>query len=447
MQVDTRSTHPVYSETTPDSLKYYLYKILQNEDYPRYVCRNSKDDKFRYIGGSDSRSQLPIDFLFDTEIRRNISPYFEPKEIKRVCCGKAIPAIQSFSSAEIFASPRLDGEIGSEPGILPSPYCSAASQIPEGQLSSRAGTAPTASDDMLAVRTFVGAQDIRINHELGSRVPQESWHQMRSLSRRFSSSKQFKTPIARRHSFHGEDNAVTRLDSQFRKVCGDSDSMPRVSRHNMGHKTQRNVPVGVKVPNATQGTSTATRETEVVPQTVPKSNGTTQLRDFRDQKRPSSLSHAAILQQTVAKGSQVPSNNHSSTSIRRPRVVASSHRGVCTDPHKPDDSSLDNRCFRHWMGSTTWRSYHGGLLDQQTEALACKQKRNVCCACGDFARTGSSTRCSHFTPDRQSDGSVLHEQRRGHKVQDTPRANQEAYSRGRNRSVKSVKVSIFGPGQ
>lgn len=418
-----RGAYSVHPKATTDISEFYRNAELQNQNFSRNDYPDPKHVRFRSSRTSRKEPQLPFNVLSCTQARRQLSPDLQLKTAEQIRNNKTVSTLQPFSSTNLFTTPRLDDEIRPEPGVLSHTHSATASTFPETQLSSRSESPPTASDDVFAVWARIGPENFRYRDQLGCGATQKSRHQVCGLLRRFSGSKPVQTETVRRHSNNGQYNAVTGLGNKLRKVCSDSDTTPRVSRHNMGHKTQRNVLVGVEVPIATQSTSGTAKNRQVVPQTVSNANGETQLRHFRNQKGSPSLSNSAILQSRVVEESPLPSSEHSTTSPDRDRMVAQFYWNNHADTYERCDPSTDNRRVRHRLGCSNQRPVHNRYMGEATNVLACKQKRDVCCIRSHCARTTSPTRCTDSAANGQPNSSVVHKQRRRHEIEESSRTN------------------------
>lgn len=428
-------------ETTPNNAGSYCNAELQNQNYSRYDCTNSEYARTWNTRTSRAQPQLPFDIFSGSQVRWQPTTHLQLKTAEQVRYNGTVPTLQPFPSTNLLAIPRLDGKIGSEPGILSRTYCTTASSIPEAQLSSRSESPPTASDDVLTIRTCIGPKNIRDAHQLGCRAFEKSRYKVYRLPGRFSASKPVSTAVTRRYSLNEKYHATTGLENKFRQVCSDSDTMPRVSRHNMGHKTQRNVLVGVEVPIATQSTSATAQIRQVVPKTVSNTDGETQLCHFCDQTRSSSLSNSASLQPAVVKKSSLPSSEHSAASSERHGMVVQFNRSEHADSYGRCYPSFNDRRVGHRLGSSDQRPVHYGLVDEPSDTVARQQKRNVRRICSYISRTPSPTKRAYSITDGQSDGGILYQQRRWHKIEEATRTNSTAaYGLGRAKRASSCPI-------
>ncbi|CAK1599032.1 unnamed protein product [Parnassius mnemosyne] len=424
MQTIKRLIHPIQTQATSNTSKSNCDSELQDQNFLKYDSPNSKYVKVRSTRTGGAECQLPFHILFGAKTRRQLPSNIEFETTEQVRQNETLQTVQSLSSTHLSAASGLDGKIRPKPSLLSRSDCSASSKIFEAELSHQFKPAPTASDDLFTVWPFLCAENVCLNNKLGSRVSQESGHQMCSLFGRFSIGKSVDATTTRRYIFNDKDHAVTGLDNKFRKVRADSDTVPRVSRHNMGHKTQCNVLIGEKVLNATQRTSATALKTQVVPQTVSDLNGETQFCHLRNPERSASLSNTAILQSTVVKGPPLPPSEYSTTSSIGDGMVATSCRSICTDTHEcSTNSPSNNRCFRHRLGRATRRYKYRRDLDETATNLARKQKRNVRSSCSDITRTKTATELTSASSDGQSNSGVLHKQGRRKQVQKASRAN------------------------
>lgn len=419
-----RGTHTLHTQTAANISKSYSSEMLQNQNLSQYDHANPNYARVRGTRTCRTDAQLPFHVLSGTQVRSNLPSYFKFEKTKPVRSSQAVSTIQSLPCTKFCATTRLDGQTRSEPSIFPRAYCTAASQVPEAKLSSKFTSTSATPDDVFAVWPLIGTQNVCLDNQLGSRIPEKSQYQVRSLFRRFSFGQPVKIAVGRRHRIHDQDTPFTRLDNQLREVCTGSDTMPRVSRHYMGHKTQRKVPVGTKVPNATQGTSPTASVKQVVPQTVPNTNGETQLCNVRDSERSPSLSNSAILQSTAVGETPVSVDHAATTSSIRAGVVVSSHRKVNADTLELSDvTTIDHRRIRHRMGGSTRRHKYCGHLDRVSEDMACQQKRDVCRLRSYTSEPAATPRCTDTASNRQSNSSLVHKQGGRHKIQEAASSN------------------------
>lgn len=419
-----RSTHTLHNQAAANISESHSFEMLQNQNLSQYDNRNPKDARVGGPGTCRTDAQLPLHILFGTQVRSDLPSYFQFEKTKPVCSSQAISTIQSLPCSKFSTTTRLVGQTRSEPSLFPRAHRTAASQVSEAELSPKFTSTSATPDDVFTVRPFISTQNFCFDNQLGSRIPEESQNQVCNLFGRFSFGKPVKIAAGRRHRVHGKDTPFTRLDNQLRKVCIGSDAMPRVSRHYMGHKTQRKVPVGTEVPNATQSTSPTASVSKVVPQTVPNANGETQLCNFRDSERPPSLSYSAILQSTAVGETPISVDLCPSTSSIRDGVVVSGHRNVDADTLELSDvTTFDHRRIGHRMGGSTRRHEYCGNLDRFSKDMACQQKRDVCCLRSYTSEPAATPGCTGTAANRQSDSSLLHKQGGRHKIQETALSN------------------------
>lgn len=416
-------THTLCTQAATNISNLNSHAVLQNQIVLPYDCPGSSYAGNRSPRRGGAKSQLPVDVLPGAKIGQHIPAYLQPQTAESVRNSKTISTLQSFPCTRVPAGSGLDGETGFEPSILPRAHFSTTSQIPEAQLSSRSTSTATPADDVFALWPFISTQDLRYNYQLGSRIPEESWHQVRGLFGRLPAREPVQRTAAERRSVHSKNHANSRLDSELRQVCPSSDTMPRVSRHNLGHKTQRKVPVGAEVPIATQSTSRTARERQVVPQTISDLNGETQLCNICDQSGAAPLSNTAILQSTVAEELPISPSKYPPTSSFGDGMVGQDLGRVYAYTHEPHNSPTDYGCIRHRMGCSTGRHQHQRDLDSTTENLACQPKGDVCCSCCGPTSSSSFAKCTGASPDRQPHCGVLYKQRRRNKVKEIASTN------------------------
>lgn len=426
MRIAKWGTYSFHAETTPDISKFFSNAELQNQNLARYDLPDSEHVRIRNSRISRAEPQLPLNIFPGTKTRRHPAPDIQFEAAEQIRSNETIPTLQSFSCSNLFATSRLDGQNGSEPSIFPHTYCPTASQIPKALLPSRSESQPTASDDVFTVRPCLSSENVCDRNQLDRRATEKPRYQMCSLLGRLSAGKPVYAQTARRYSLDCEYYATTGLGYKLRKVCSESDTMPRVSRHYLGHKTQRNVSVGVEVPIATQSTSRTAYIRQVVPKTISTPNGKTELCQFRDQKRSSSLPNSAILQSTAVKESPVPKSYHSAASSDRHKMVDKCDRCTHADTHECCNSSIDDRRFQYWLGRSDQRSFHYGYMEKDADVMARQQERNVCRVRSGSPRTKSPTRCADTATDRQPDSGFLYQQRRRHKIKEITQTNSTA---------------------
>lgn len=426
MQTAKWSTYSVQAKTSSNFSKFYCNGELQNKTVSKYDCPNSRDDRIGSTRVCRTEPQLPINIFSSSQARWQPPPNIQFKTVEQICCNETVPTLQPFSYTNLSPTPRLDGQNGPEPSVLPHSYCTTASPFFEAQLSARSESPSIASDDVLTFRTGISTKNVCHRDQLGCRAIEKSRHQMCGLSGRLPVGKPVGSQPSRRYSNNNTSNAVIGLENKLRKVCSHSDSMPRVSWHNMGHKTQRNVPLGAEVPIATQSTSGTAEYRQVVPKTISATDGETQLCHFRNKKGSSSLSNAAILQSTIVKESPLPPSNHTAASSNRNRMVVQLNRSKFTDSYECRVPFTDDRRVRYRLGSSDQRSFYCGYMEQSTDVVARQQKRDVRRIRRDTARTRSSEKCASTPTDRQPHGSIIYQQRGRHEVEETSGTNSTA---------------------
>lgn len=421
LQLAKRHANSLHAETAFDISQFSDHGQLPNKEVTKYDLANTKYARVSSARRGRADPELHIDVLPSSKAGWCTTPYFQPQTAKQVCENEVISAIQSFSSTEFPSRPGLDGKDRLEPSLFPFTNSTTASQVFTARIQPSATT-----NDLLALRPIVSSQNICINHQLDSRASEIAGYQVCSLSGRFLIGEPVTTRAARQYCIHHQPAARSWLDHKLCQVCSGSDTMPRVSRYNMGHKTQRKVPVGTKVPNATQSTSATDEDRQLVPQTVPIANGETQLCHVRDPTRAAPLSNTAILQSTTAEAPPIPQSTYSVTSSNRNAVVAQHVGELNAYTHGTDHTPVDNRRIRLRMGRTNRRQKHNRHLAKQTKVLARKQKGNVCSDSSDSPRETSSSGRSDTSPDRQPHRRRLYKQRRWDQIKKTSRTDSRA---------------------
>lgn len=438
-------TYTLHPQTTTNISELHSHGIIQNQDFAQYDHTNSNHVEVRRVGTCRTDTKLPFQVLPGGQVRSDLSSYLQSETTKSIRSSQTISTIQPLPGTIVFTTAGLDGQARSESSLFPRSDRTTASQVPETELSSRHTSATTASNDLFAVRSLFGTQNFCLDNQLGRRISEESQNPVRSLLGRFPPSKSVKDAVKGRHRIHDKHTAFTRLDDQLRKICSGSDTMPRVSWHNMGHKTQHKVLVGTEVLNATQSTSSTASKKQVVPQTVSKSNGETQLCNIRNSERSPALSYSAILQPTTARETPIPAHDYPSTCSVGDGVVVPSYRKVYADTLKRSDTPADNRCVRHRLGCPTRRHKYYGDLGRFAAGLACQQERNVRRLCCDTPESTSTPECTDTITNRQSHGSLIYKQGGWHQIQEA--SSTDSTTSGNSRQTEHSSDSALFPGQ
>lgn len=124
----------------------------------------------------------------------------------------------------------------------------------------------------------------------------------------------------------------------------------------MGLKTQRKVPVGIEVPNATQGTSATVPTRQVVPQTA-NANGETQICHDPDKAGSASLSNETVIQSTVAQDPSIPKGMYSINGTHQSGMVGKGNRNLQKDTYACNDLP-PNKHVKRRLGCSVTQSRH-----------------------------------------------------------------------------------------
>lgn len=418
LQVTKWCPNSFYTKATSN-----ISKLCGNKKLSDQTIQANEPTNTRYVGcpsagGGRAVAELPVDLLLGPEAGRHFSANIQPKTTEQVRTNQAISFNQPLQTAKLPTRRRLDDQARFEPGLFSSVDLPTTSQVFKAHLQPK-----TTADDLPTLRPCLSAQNVRLSHQLDSGVFKGPGHPMCGLPGRFYGSKSIRTGATRQHIVHGEFDAIPRLEHQFRQVCAGSDTVPRISGHYLGYKTQRKVPVGTKVLNATQSTTDADVERQLVPKTVSITNGETQLRQLCHTSWPAALPYNTILQQTIAETTPISQGEHSTTSSHRNAMVDGGYRPINADTPQEHRSPTDNRCFGYRLGSADWRRQNSRYLDTTTGLMAREQERDVRgLRCNKSGRKPTQG-CSDSIANGQSDRGVVHKKRRRNKVKETAPAD------------------------
>lgn len=423
MQTTERSSHPIRYKATPNIPESIINKKLCDKAESAHDTTDREHARHTRNRKSRDEPRLSFDLFSRQEIRWNVPPNLQFEKIEQFCKTKRFSTLQSLSNAKFLTEPRLDGESGSEPGVLPPAHSQRASKVSATQLQR-----PAPADDLSPVWSVVSAANLYISDELDSRIPEKPEYKVRGLSRRFLTSKPVPTSSARSHSFHSKLNASTRLDDQYGQICAGSDSPSRIPRRHVGHTIQHEVPVGTKVPYATQSTCTSDVQRLLVPQTGPVPSGETQLCLVRDTQGKVTLSHSTIPQSIPSQRAPIQAHEIARSGYYGNKVVVKSSAGLTTNTYKSVLAPSNHGRIGLRLGRPAGRGEYVGALDKTTTVVACKSQRAVCSLRSDTTRAQSLNQCAHPITDRQPHSCGLHQQGRWNQIKETTQPNAQTVS-------------------
>lgn len=289
MQAIKRYPHTLYNETALNIPKPTCNRVFQDQTESSNDCSNSKHVGNTGFGTCGTIPKLPIHFLSGSEGGWISSAHIQPERLEQVRNSEKFSIIQPFSSTRFSTRQRLVNKAGLISGLLPPAYCTRSPQVPEDELQRK-----TDANDLPSIRTVISPTHVCLGHELDCRIPEKPQHQVCNLFRRFSSRKSVSRDASSPDQLHGEVVEATRMDNKLRQICAGSDSTFRISRRHLGYQTQFKIPVGTKMPNATQGIAFSDVEGQLVFQTSPVTSRETQFRHVCDSSRETSLSNDAV---------------------------------------------------------------------------------------------------------------------------------------------------------
>lgn len=409
-----RSTYTIHNETSPDIPRSKYNYELRNQEKLSYDTANKRYDRYAGFGKSRYQPQLPVNILSSSENRSDVSPNLQFKTAKQFCQTKEFSAFQPLSNAEFLTERRLDGEDRSEPCIFPPTRSRGAQTFSKAELQRT-----TTANDVPTFWPLVSTTNVHLSDKLDCRILESPQYKVCCLSRRFFVGESVQSGFTRTHCIHGKADEDTRLVYQHGQICTGSDTTLGVSGRDLGYQTQHEIPVGIKVPNATQGTSQSDVQRQLVPQTGPVPSGETQLCFVCSTQREVTLSDPTIPQQVPLQGTPLQTGEITRNCTFRNDMVVESGTRLSTNTYRPNLAPAYHRCFGLRLGCSAGRNETIRSVDETTTILACQSQRAIRCLRGDPTREPQASECTHLIANRQSHGRGLYQQRRRNEVEET----------------------------
>lgn len=421
LQASKWYSHSFYNEAAAHLSKHTSDFQFCNKNVTSDVTGDRQHDQESGTGRSRNISEIPIHIFPDTQTGRNCTTNIQSETFEQLCKGQEFSIVQPFSSTIISARQGLDGQTGPEPGLLSPAHSPTAPQVPQGELQRH-----TLPNDLSPLWTFVSPRTFRCSYQLDGRLPAGTQYSLCGLSGRFLVGQPVLRAASRTGDIYCSSNATTGLVNQLQQICVGSDSAPRVLRCHVGYTNQYQIPVGTKMPNATQGTTDTDFARQLVPQTGPVPNGETQFCLVCRSQGKATLSNNAILQSTTAEIPAPPTISHSGTSSCRDALVGDSGIQHITVARGARLTPAHHRCLGDRLGSTTRTDETIRSVDGSPTILARQLQGAVRGPCCDRSPAAAAGELAHSITDGQSHSSGLHQQRRRHKIKEATKPNPTA---------------------
>lgn len=415
--------HSVYNEAAARISQRSCFKQFCNKDINSNVATNKQHDSQSGIRKSRNVPELHIDVFSDPQTRWRCTTNFQPQTVEQLYKGQEVSIVQPHKSTLVFTKQRLDGQTRFEPGLLPPTHSSPAPQIPESELQ----RSPL-PNDLSPFWPVSGPRNLRCSYQLDCGLSEETQYSLCGVSGRFHADMSILPTTTGPGEVYNNFNAISRMDNQLQQISSGSDTTPRVFRGYLGHANQYQVPVGTKMPNATQGITETDLQRQLVPQTGPVPNGETQLCLVRRSQREATLSNNAVLQPTIATIPTTPTIQNTGSSSYRNELVGESGIQLITFTHGTRFTPAYDRCLRHRLGCAAESNVTIRSMDGGSAILARQLQRVICRSCSDSSQPPAAEGRTHTIADGQSHSSGLHKQRRWHKVKEAARSNKTTSS-------------------